>query len=342
LSNKWILSATEIDTFLTCKKKWALKYLAKEKEPESPAKTLGLAVHNALFNYLSNQPYNQSLGQVIAPGLIFLPKNLSKENLEVYFAYTKGQHIFHGYIDFYENIGSQKWLVGDHKTASNLKTAFTPNELKQDIQANIYAQWVFSQKEAKAVQLKWVYYRTKSTPKALCVETELLKEECEENFKKIIAIADEISLLVKTTPKIFPKNTSACFKYGRCHFYNQCHSTFFSDIEVIMPPKKLNDAFHLYVDCLPSKAEGAYEKTIELSDFLKPVLDKINQEKNLNHYRLAGYGQHVGFMASYLGDYLQSNSFDSRTAILSSSKTPEGIDTLQTLSGAAGRVIRGL
>ena len=76
-------------------------------------------------------------------------------------------------------------------------------------------------------------------------------------------------------------------------------------------------SFHLYIDCMPIKNENAYERTIELSELLKPVLTKIQIEKELSHYRLAGYGQHVGLIAQYLSDHLQNQAYNNRTAILS-------------------------
>ena len=46
-------------------------------------------------------------------------------------------------------------------------------------------------------------------------------------------------------------------------------------------------SFHLFVDCVPTKSESGYERTIELADLLKPVFTKIQTEKELSHYRLA-------------------------------------------------------
>ena len=102
------------------------------------------------------------------------------------------------------------------------------------------------------------------------------------------------------------------------------------------------NSFHLYVDCLPIKNEFNYEQIIGLSELLKPVLEKIQSEKNLSHYRFAGYGQHIALIASYLSEHLKHKAYDNRTAILSSVKTPEGSDTFHTLDAAAGRVVQGL
>ena len=101
-------------------------------------------------------------------------------------------------------------------------------------------------------------------------------------------------------------------------------------------------SFHLYVDCIPIKPNRAYERIIELSELLKPVFSKIQKEKDLSHYRLVGYGQHVGLIANYLLEHLKGSAYDNRTAILSNTKTPEGCDTIHTLTALAEQVVQGL
>jgi hypothetical protein len=353
LSNKWILSATEIDTFETCRRKWAYQYLDGLKPKQSSAAEFGLRVHKFLEKYLTGYSikYETAEGRVASPGLHYLPKALPKENVERPVFFIKNGLIFHGYIDFFEQVGSQTWLIGDHKTSSNLSRVPSPAELKKNTQANVYAQWAFTEKLAESVQLKWVYYRTQSTPKAVCVETELTQKEAEENFAKVCKTADDILTIVrdKSPSSCQPKNLDACFKYGRCPFYAHCKSDIKTtavtrDNQPTMVDSVRNDAdsFHLFVDCVPTKSSGIYAQTIELAELLKPVFQKIQTEKELSHYRLAGYGQHVVLIANYLSEHLRHNAYDHSTAILSSSKTPEGCDTLQTLVAQAGCVVRGL
>ena len=156
----------------------------------------------------------------------------------------------------------------------------------------------------------------------------------------------------KPSPKQLPKSIASCFKYGRCPFYAHCKSdqrttaikTTHREFKEFVVPSSSDlrpKSFHLYVDCVPTKSDTAYDRTLELSDLLKPILTKIQTEKELSHYRLAGYGQHVGLIANYLSDYLKDSAYDNRTAILSTMKTPEGCDTLQTLTAMAGQVVRG-
>ena len=320
------------------------------------AAQFGVSVHEVLQKYLTGFSinYQTSEGRVASPGLSYLPKRLPKENVERAIFFLKHGLMFHGYIDFFEQVGSQTWLIGDHKTCSNFSRVLTIDELKRDTQANIYAQWAFTEKAAKIVKLRWVYYRTQSLPKSVCIEAELNKKEADENFSRIAKTADDIINTVKNkaSSSSQPKNTSACFKYGRCPFYAQCkhalETTAISDRPLTPKPREDKEhdmpsskSFHLFVDCVPTKNESPYERTVELSELLKPVLTKIQTEKELSHYRLAGYGQHVGLIAKYLSEHLRNTAYDSHTAILSSVKTPEGCDTLQTLTAAAGQVVRG-
>jgi hypothetical protein len=366
LSNKWTLRPSEIDIFLTCQRKWGFLYLDNIEPPPSPSIKLGIAVHKVLENYLINNEidYQTTEGQVIKPGIRFLPNKLPKNHVEKKFFLPIDDYVLTGTPDFFMDLGDNVWLLGDHKTCSSLRSALSSNQLKTNIQANIYAHWLFQKNNAELVKLRWVYYRTKGTAQAQCVEAELTLQDNAKNCETIFALAKEIINLKKIKPSSMklPKNLSACFKYGRCPFYAQCKRTpetttvnyklldapqfktiTREDKERAVPsscePKQ--KSFHLYIDCVPTKNESAYERIIELSDLLKPVLSKIQTEKELSHYRLAGYGAHVGLIANYLSEHLRDTGYDNRTAILSSLKTPEGCDTLQTLTAAAGQVVRG-
>ncbi len=318
---------------------------------------LGSDVHTVLENYLiGNQiDYETEAGRIASAGLPYLPQHIKKTNIEKQILFSENNHIFNGYVDFLQQLDNSTWIIGDHKTCSTLSSALSPEDLKKNTQANIYAQWCFKEKDAEVVKLKWIYYRTKSTPQAKLVEIDITKNEASENFKPILKTGDEIKKIVesKAKSKDVERNESACFKYGRCPYYVKCKfgvrtTTSFTKTTEEASTISLNNqsylstqSFHLFVDCAPTKSSGDYKQMIELSDLLKPVLTKIKEEKELNHYRLATYGQHVGLIANYLSEYLKNNSFDNQTAILSSLKTPEGCDTLQTLTAAASKVVRG-
>ena len=361
LSSKWILSATELETFASCRRKWGYHYLDGLKPHPSKAALFGSEVHKLLENYLINNQidYGTHAARVASPGLDYLPKNLKATQVEKPFFFTNNGHIFHGFIDFYDHVGSQTWLIGDHKTTSDFKNALSPESLKKNIQAGVYAQWAFQELGADTVKLKWVYYRTKGAPLARVVETEIKKHEATSNFETHLRIAADIkeTLEKRTKTNELPKNLDACFKYGRCPFYAQCkrspetatitaktHTTINcevkeSNLSSLSDPKPNRP--HLYVDCWPTKNEIDYEQIIGLSELLRPVLEKIRSEKNLSHYRLAGYGQHIALIANYLSEHLRDKAYDNRTAIISSVKTPEGSDTFHTLEAFAGQIVKG-
>ena len=84
MSSKWILSATEIDTFATCQRKWGFQYLDVIKPMPSKAAILGSAVHQVLQKYLTSNSidYQKPESQIARAGLSFLPQNLSYRNVE--------------------------------------------------------------------------------------------------------------------------------------------------------------------------------------------------------------------------------------------------------------------
>ena len=354
MSQKWLLSATQIETFSLCQRKWGYQYLDGIKPLASKAALFGSSVHTFLQKYLTGYEidFNTDEGRVIKPGLDFLPKKLDPQMVEKQFFFAINKQIFQGFIDFFHHLGSQTWLIGDHKTCSSFTSALTSEQLKKNIQANIYAQWAFNELGAEKVQLKWIYYKTKGPAKAICVEAQIKKQEQPKLFKTHLHAARDITAIIekKTDSLKLEKNFNACFKYGRCPFFSYCklnQKPFELTKGNVMPEINNNinidhnNNFHLYIDCAPVKTDKKYKKTIEISDLLKPILEQIKTEKDLSHYRLAGYGQHVGLIANYLEKHLSEKHYDSTTAILSSLKTPEGMDTLQTLSAAASLVIRG-
>ena len=188
LSNRLILRPSEIDTFLTCQRKWGFRYLDNEEPPPSSAAQLGTAVHTVLENYLTTNQIDKETteGQIASSGLKFLPKKLPKTHVEKKIFFELDGYIFSGTPDFFMPLGNQTWLLGDHKTCSSFSSALTAEKLKENIQANIYAKWLFQEKEAKLVRLKWIYYRTKGSPDAKCIESELNGEENIKNWGKFL------------------------------------------------------------------------------------------------------------------------------------------------------------
>ena len=292
LSNQWILRPSEIDTFLGCQKKWGFRYLDNIDHPPSPAIKLGIAVHKVLENYLINNQIDDQTteGQIAKTGLKFLPAKLSKNHVEKKFYLPIEDFLISGTPDFFQDMGNNVWLLGDHKTCSTFSSALKPDELKENTQANIYAYWLFKEKNAELVKLRWIYYRTKGSAQAQCVEAELKPDDNDKNCEKLFAAAREIIRLRKTqlSTAELTKNLSACFKYGRCPYYTACkygatetpteQSKLLlkkaaredgDNATITAPPSdksKLNqEAFHLFIDCTPIKTNSAYQSIIELS-----------------------------------------------------------------------------
>ena len=95
LSNKWLLSATEIDTFNTCRRKWAYQYLDDIKPPPAKAAKFGLLVHEFLQKYLTGYSidHHSPEGLVAGAGLQYLPRHLPITNVERSILFLNNGHI---------------------------------------------------------------------------------------------------------------------------------------------------------------------------------------------------------------------------------------------------------
>jgi hypothetical protein len=253
-------SASSLETYMTCARKYSYRYVLRIKEALKGAPELGIAMHWCLERYLekgTSLPYSPSIAdaqaflgpgpwspnhvgfqqkilaqaaKVAEAGLPLLPAPGSV-TVEDHFLFTEGGLQFQGYRDF-----SRKGavpLVGDHKSTSDLKYAKTPDELRYGAQSLLYAFFAFLENpEATEVDLQWIYYRTRGAPKSELVPLRLHKDHVVEAFGALTEIAEECATIVrdKVHPGALPPNVTACKMFaGRepwgCPYQKQCHAT---------------------------------------------------------------------------------------------------------------------
>lgn len=203
-------------------------------------------MHKVLEDWLetSKKPNESTLiGKIAAHGLHLLPPPSKHITVEGHFRYQRTSRIaYHGFVDFaYWRRHPQRGLefvVGDHKTTSNLGYMKTEDKLVVDIQAVIYAAAAIYGLGLDYVVLRWVYYSTKKTSrKSIPVEVVITKEQVEAAMQIIDEMATEVldmrdkypdsqkenkanavALNIKPTP-------ASCGKYGGCSFQGVCNLT---------------------------------------------------------------------------------------------------------------------
>src|SRR5271166_3166193 len=225
------LSASQVQTFSDCQRKWAWKYVAGVEEPPSPAAELGRAVHAELEKYLRGGEINftTEVGYIAAAGLEHLPKpgtlGLRVEE-EFHFEGPSG-HSYLGYKDL-EVPGvvqlAQIGIVYDHKTTSDLKWQKTEDDLKKDVQATLYAVDYFrNHPDESEVELRWVYYQTNAW----------------NRFLEIEQIAETMSTAAEKQPLELPPNINHCSAYGGCPHQGRCNLSPFEKMRSHVSQNKL-------------------------------------------------------------------------------------------------------
>lgn len=235
-----MISASQVNVFRECPRKWAWKYIAKLEEPKTDAQALGDAVEGQLQAYLiEGKPLDtdQVAGAIAQTALPYLPQpKTSALVLQKHFAIPSPScasretgYGFQGYLDL--------WCDGrvtDFKTTKDLKWAKTPEVLASDVQATTYAFAEYYDRHARGLrgseataplELQWITMRTRGKPKA--VESPLLvtRDEIVRKFKAIDDTAAEINRCreeVKDPLELEP-NPSACQAYGGCPFQSRCN-----------------------------------------------------------------------------------------------------------------------
>lgn len=257
------LSASQINTWEDCQRKWGYQYIDGVRSPPGAGAELGTRVHAILEAWLKDgKAFDLSTmeGQIASSGIQHLP-NPKECEVEKGFVIKTDVANYRGYIDV--RFGDELPVILDHKTTSDLRWAKTEDDLRKDTQATLYAAEAMSRTGQDAVELRWVYYKTKKPYQSHKVSLVVLKEDIEKNFDAIDATA---ALILDAYAKIksgkeLPPNPSHCGAYGGCYFIKTCN----------LQPREMLQA-HLANDAKgvrPTMTQGQQEQGLSLAEKLK-------------------------------------------------------------------------
>jgi hypothetical protein len=235
-------SASQIDTFDLCPRKWGLNKLDGIPGKPNAYAEFGLDTHGQLEGYLKDgTPFDLTTGagDCAMAGLHYLPNpGTPGMVVEGDFVLDAWGHQIYGLKDVQildrvipadDGIdgmaGQCVPLVIDHKTTGDLKWAKTPAELISNIQAAIYAADAMVKAGVNAVDLLWIYYKRPPRPKALPVRVRVTREDIAPILYRIRKLADEMAAIKASGVKglDLPPNPSACGAFGGCPYVNHCN-----------------------------------------------------------------------------------------------------------------------
>ena len=233
------LSASQVQTFIDCQRKWGWKYLDGIEEPLNASAELGRAVHAELEKYLKGGEidFTTEIGYIAASGLHHLPKPGAegmRVEEEFHFEGPSG-HTYLGYKDL-----EMPRVVYDHKSTGDLKWQKTEEDLKKDIPATLYAVDYFrTHPDEDSVELRWVYYQTRGTKKSAITVATRYQVETWDRFLEIEQVAQQMQEASAKKTLELPPSVNHCSAYGGCPHQGRCNLSPFDKMRAHMEQNKL-------------------------------------------------------------------------------------------------------
>lgn len=230
------VSASEIEVFDLCPRKWAFGYIEGKRAPPNDAAALGTRVHSILQFWLRDGAPPDTWtaeGEIAASGLHLLPPPRYPGLVtEEEFRFTSQRAWYIGYKDFRYRDANGLIHVGDHKTTKSSTWIKSVEDILAHPQSLIYAvDEFFKNPNDDRIALDWIYYKTqgarKAEPRFQIVTKDVVAEMF---FEHVDPVAGEITRLHhETQPGAsaldFPPDFRACDAFGGCAFLSICNPT---------------------------------------------------------------------------------------------------------------------
>lgn len=280
-------SASQVKTYEMCERKWTLESLHRLRGPPSSSMAMGTALHKQIEDwYLRGVEPKSPLARAgvenlpaRGSGLIVIEKALDKADPSgVIDPETKkikrvpslftGAFPWKGFIDLlYQPLGmTQRVQAWDHKSTTNLMWAKSNQELREDLQLNVYAKWCFDADAALEVVDVFHNYLVTSTMNQTEVRaSSISRSENAKHWEHINTRAQEMQVISDMAQESKDSNFwqrakpnfDSCGAYGGCAFREMCDR---HHARAVDPANLYN---------FTNDAVNPGEKTMAASDLLK-------------------------------------------------------------------------
>lgn len=229
------VSATQVQDFALCARKWYIANVLKERPAPGESLRIGTEVHSALEAYLpSGNIPDGPWSAHVAAAAPYLPKAPCSPTVHV-----------ERWIELPTYNGGPPWVgkvdvidatdhilhVYDHKTSKALKFKLTVETIGQNIQMAAYGKFalttpIFGSRSKDRVKLTHTYIRVTEKPKIEQVSSIVTREQIDDTWNQGLGHVRDME---KTAPlpswqEVTP-NTSSCNAYGGCPYREKCGFT---------------------------------------------------------------------------------------------------------------------
>lgn len=252
-------TASKIETFELCPRKWAWASIEGLKRKDTESSALGDAIHGQLEAWLREGralDLTTPAGQIALSGVHLLPKPRTPGlDVEAWYGLQVGGHRFRGKKDW-QRLGLPVPEVGDHKSTKKTLYVKSADDLRTDVQAALYAADAMHRTGAHACDLVWVYYLTKGPRRAKRVHLRVTRDDVRPVLARAVAVADAMAAAEAKNLRALdlPPNPNACDAFGGCDFKEQCGEFSPAErIEGLMAQGDVND----WIAKMQARAAGA-------------------------------------------------------------------------------------
>jgi hypothetical protein len=226
------LSASQISLFKRCKRAWYHRYIEKVKTPPKPWLRKGIEFHECIermYKKIKGDEvelglYSSDIIDMVKTGfkldILYVPNTFAVEQ-PVNFQIMDDVSMV-GYIDFLD-VSNAK--IVDHKTIKSHSWALKEDDLRADLQLNIYGYWYLS-KLPRRNRVTFRHNQIHKTEPELSsfVEVEVSRMDVENYYhENVMPYVNEIVELSQD-PEInrFSCDLSRCGDYGGCDYEKVC------------------------------------------------------------------------------------------------------------------------
>ena len=230
------VSASQINTWELCARKWGHDKLDKVPRRPSKAAHKGTMTHKQLEDWLQfkqlplfNGTEDERHAAVLAQAIIQhlpppqTPGMVVEGRTSIYIEGIK----FVLVLDVGRYDLPVPW-VSDHKTTSDFCWALTEETIIDDAQACLYGYYGMARAQKPEVDLQWTYARTRGAAVSMPIRKRVTLPMIQPRMDKSLATAREI-LAVRAEPGLtamdLPYDAAGCAAYGGCQYVELCNLT---------------------------------------------------------------------------------------------------------------------